>query len=107
MSPPRLFKAWAIILVGVFLVASTLFAILGTPSAVTGGVPILGWLDPIIAGATLAISTSPLAFVLCAISPKTKIGPTFDDTKCPQCDYDLTGLTSDRCPECGRPIGNA
>ena len=23
---------------------------------------------------------------------------------CPRCNYDLTGLLSDRCPECGRPL---
>ncbi len=23
---------------------------------------------------------------------------------CPQCDYDLRGLTESRCPECGRPF---
>ncbi len=26
---------------------------------------------------------------------------------CPQCDYNLTGLTEDRCPECGRPFDRA
>ena len=25
--------------------------------------------------------------------------------KCPQCGYDLTGLTQCRCPECGREFG--
>ena len=104
MISPRLFKTWAILLTAVFIVASTLFAFLGTPIAITGGVPLAGWLDPVIAGATLAIATSPLAFVLCAISPGAKVGQSFDESKCPGCDYDLTGLDSDRCPECGTPI---
>ncbi len=25
-------------------------------------------------------------------------------SKCPDCNYDLTGLETDHCPECGRPI---
>ena len=104
MISPRLFKTWAILLTGVFIVASTLFAFLGTPSAITGGVPLVGWLNPVIAGATLAIATSPLAFVLCAIAPSAKVGQSFDESKCQECDYDLTGLDPDRCPECGRSI---
>ncbi len=107
MISPRLFKTWAILLTGVFIVASTLFAFLGTPSAITGGVPLAGWLDPVIAGATLAIATSPLAFVLCAIAPGAEVGSQFDESRCPTCDYDLTGLDPDRCPECGSPIDPA
>lgn len=30
--------------------------------------------------------------------------PTLLDFYCPECDYNLRGLTSDRCPECGQSI---
>ena len=104
MISPRLFKTWATLLIGVFIVSSILFALLGAPLVITGGKPILGRLDPVVAGATLAIASSPLAFAICAIMPGTKVGRAFDETKCPDCDYDLTGLDSDRCPECGRAL---
>jgi len=102
MISPRLFKTWSTLLIVVFVVASTLFTLLGTPRAITGGTPILGWLDPVIAGAVTAVSASPLAFAICAIMPKSEVGRVFDETKCPDCEYDLTGLESNRCPECGR-----
>ncbi len=30
-----------------------------------------------------------------------RVWPPRLSTSCPQCEYDLTGLTNDRCPECG------
>lgn len=104
MISPRLFKTWATLLIGVFIVSSILFAILGATRVVTGGKPVLGLLDPVIAGAALAIASSPLAFAICAIMPGSKVGRAFDDSKCPECDYDLTGLESDQCPECGHRL---
>ena len=104
MISPRLLKTWGTMLISVFVVSSILFALLGAPRAITGGRPVLGWIDAVIAGAAFAISTSPVAFVLCAIRPGSKVGRRFDDSKCLNCDYDLTGLSSDRCPECGRVL---
>jgi len=37
------------------------------------------------------------------LSPRRAVIPG----KCRHCRYDLRGLTSDRCPECGTPIRNA
>lgn len=104
MIPPRLLKTWAIVLALAFIVATTLFAFLGIPSGINGGRPVLGWLDPVVAGAMVALSLTPLAFVLSALKSGVEIGARFDDTKCPDCDYDLTGLDPDRCPECGRVL---
>jgi hypothetical protein len=104
MIPPRLLKVWLTLLLTVFLVSSTLFAFLGTPISIVGAGSSAGWLDPVIAGALLALGTSPLAFVLSALKSGAEIGARFDETRCPDCEYDLTGLDPDRCPECGRAI---
>ena len=106
MIPPRLLKTWAIALALIFLVATTLFAALGTPRPFNMGGPVFGWLDPVIAGAMVALSTTPLAFVFAVLRSGAEVGPRFDDTKCPDCEYDLTGLDSDRCPECGSLIAS-
>ncbi len=39
------------------------------------------------------------AFALEAAGPAI---PEFPEHRCPTCDYNLTGLTARRCPECGR-----
>ncbi|MCB9838416.1 MAG: hypothetical protein H6813_03675 [Phycisphaeraceae bacterium] len=100
----RLLRNWALALGIVFCFASTLFALLGTPYFINNGAPVLGWLDPIIGGAMVALLVTPLMFVLSAIKTQTTVGARFDDSRCPHCDYDLTGLASDRCPECGSPL---
>jgi hypothetical protein len=107
MITRRLIKMWLVLTVVLFVGASALFALLGTPSSIYGGAPILGWLDPVIAGAIFAITTSPLVFAFRIFKSKGHTGPVFDETKCPACDYDLTGLESDRCPECGRAVDRA
>jgi len=101
MISPRILKTWGVLVAAVFVVATTLFSILGTPRLLTGGQPVFGWVDPVVAGAAAAIASAPLTFVICAVMPGSNIGRRFDESKCPRCDYDLTGVDTDRCPECG------
>jgi len=38
------------------------------------------------------------------LQPEAPRAPIAEDCYCPRCDYNLRGLTSDRCPECGWQI---
>ena len=48
----------------------------------------------------------PLGDSTCA-GCKLRIAIRIEEPRCPQCDYLLYGLTSDRCPECGTLISTA
>jgi len=39
------------------------------------------------------------------VACKLRISIRIEEPRCPKCEYMLYGLTSDRCPECGTPIG--
>ena len=51
---------------------------------------------------TLILATIPLICVLALIGQRVQI-VEFGAGHCRNCGYDLTGLTSGRCPECGAP----
>jgi hypothetical protein len=82
---------------GLMLIASALLALVGAdmaPKAVDGN-----------QSCWLTLSLLPSAWqMLSAWCVTTWAMKTPRSGMCVACGYDLTGLTSDRCPECGQPI---
>lgn len=57
-------------------------------------------LEPLVQGETVTAGESPDRPKTPALEPV----PPRPVHHCPNCDYNLTGLTSRRCPECGQPF---
>ncbi len=69
---------------------------------ILNGLIVIGSLVLLLIGALLL--GAPLVIAVSGAAYGLVIAPYFS-ARCLACGYDLTGLVSDRCPECGTPVG--
>lgn len=89
-------------------VAAVVFSTIGTLNGIVrdrGGMSIFPWVFPLGTISALLLVWGTACGILCGLMyVRNSLWPIYPAGHCTACGYNLFGLTSGRCPECGTPV---